>query len=101
MSRKYLTEKGNGYFSFRRYLGRAAPSYFCIVATVITDALFEQFLIRTAVKRGEHGRQRTVMDTSLSDIIERRTEHYYLMMWNAWVHQSVTLFAKKVNKLVY
>jgi len=45
-----------------------------IVATLITDVLLEQFLIRTAVYQGGHGRQRTVMDTSLSDIIEvRRT----------------------------
>ena len=35
------------------------------------------------------------MDTSLSDIIEACN----LMMWNAWVHQSV--FAKKVNKLKF
>jgi len=49
MSRKYLTEKGNGYFSFRRYLGCTAPSYFRIAAIVITDVLFQQFLIHTAV----------------------------------------------------
>jgi len=34
--------------------------------------LFEQFFIRTAVYPGERSRQRTVMDTSLSDIIEGR-----------------------------
>jgi len=43
---------------------------FLIVATLITDVFLEQFLIRTAVQWGEHRRQRTVMDTSLTDVIE-------------------------------
>ena len=38
-----------------------------MVATLIIDILFEQFLICAA---GDHSRQRTVMDNSLSDIIE-------------------------------
>ena len=33
---------------------------------------FEQFLICTAVQWDEHCRQRTIMDSSLSDIIEVR-----------------------------
>ena len=41
-----------------------------IVTTLITDILFGQFFIRTAVHWGEHGRQRTIMDTSFSDILE-------------------------------
>jgi len=53
--------------------GARSTIVFFIVATLITDILFEQFLIRTTVQRGEHSRQRTVMDTSLSDIIEART----------------------------
>ena len=37
------------YFIFRWKLGRLAPSVFFIVATLITDVLFKQFLIYTAV----------------------------------------------------
>ena len=47
-----------------------APSIFFIVATLITNVLFKNFLIRTAVQWGEHSRQRTIMDTLLLDIIE-------------------------------
>ena len=36
-------------------------------------------------------KQRTVMDTSLSDLIEVRTTITYLTMRNAWVHQSVNI----------
>ena len=36
----------------------------------IKVVLFEQFLISTAVQLGEHRRQRAVIDTSLTDIIE-------------------------------
>jgi len=32
--------------------------------------------------------KRAVMDTSLSDIIKAHMHYYYLMMQNAWVHQS-------------
>ena len=42
---------------------------FFIVATMITDVLFEQFLIHTAVQWGENSIQRTIMDTSPSDIL--------------------------------
>jgi len=45
---------------------------FLVVATLIMDMLFKQFLIHTAVQRGEHSKQRTVMDTPLSDIIKVR-----------------------------
>ena len=45
---------------------------FFIMATLITDILFEQLLICTAVQWGEHSGKRTVMDTSLSDIIVAR-----------------------------
>ena len=41
-------------------------SIFFIVATMITEVLFQLFLIRTDVQRGEHSTQRTVMDTLLS-----------------------------------
>ena len=41
-----------------------------IVATLIAGVLIKQFLIHTAVKWGKHNRQRAVMDTSLSGIIE-------------------------------
>ena len=51
---------------------------FFIVATLITDVLFEQFLIHSAVQWGENNRQRTEMDTSLTDKILAR----YLMMQN-------------------
>jgi len=52
--------------------GHWGMQHHCIftVATLITDVRFKQFLIRTAVQQGEHSRQRTVMDTSLSDTIE-------------------------------
>ena len=43
-----------------------APSYFCIVAR----RTFWTVLDLYCCVMGEHGRQRTVMDTSLSDIIE-------------------------------
>ena len=40
-------------------------SVFFIVAILIAEVLFELFLIRTAVYRVEHSRQRSVMDTTL------------------------------------
>ena len=52
--------------------GACGTIVFLVVATLITDVLFEQSLIRTAVLQGEHSKQRTVMNTSLSDIIETR-----------------------------
>jgi len=48
--------------------GARGTIIFFIVATVITNVLFEQFLILAGV----HSRQRMVMDASLSDIIEAR-----------------------------
>ena len=64
----------NGYFDYRR--------------------TFQQFLLRCAVLLGEHSRQKTVMDTSLSDIIAA-----HAMMRNAWVYQSVSQYylQKKFN----
>ena len=38
---------------------------FFIVAILIVEVLFEQFLIHTTVQWVEHSRQRSVMDTSL------------------------------------
>jgi len=52
--------------------GMHSTIVFFIVATLTTDVLFEQFLIRTAVQWDEHSRKGTIMDTSLSDIIEAR-----------------------------
>ena len=40
-------------------------SVFFVVAILIAEVLFEQFLIHTAVFWVEHSRQRSVMDTSL------------------------------------
>jgi len=59
-----------------------APSVFFIVATLIIDVLLEQFLICTPVQWGEHSRKRTIMDTSLSDIVEACGTQ------NSWIHQS-------------
>ena len=39
---------------------------------LITDVLFKQFFINTAVQLGEHSRQTAVIDTALSDIIKAR-----------------------------
>jgi len=58
----------------------------------ITDVLFEQFLISTAVLLGEHSRQRTVMDTSLSDIIEA---HATIDAECMSLSQSVSIICKK------
>ena len=40
--------------------GARGTIIFLVVATLITDVLFKQFLIRTTVERGEHSKQRTV-----------------------------------------
>ena len=45
--------------------GARVTIVFIAEATLITDMLFEQFLIHTAVQRGEYSKQRTVIDTSL------------------------------------
>ena len=45
--------------------GFPKSSVFFIVAILIAKVLFKQFLIRIAVQRVEHSRQRNVMDTSL------------------------------------
>ena len=74
-------------------IGACGTIVFFVVATLITDVLFEQFLL------GEHSRQRAVMDTSLSDTTEGcgtiDAECVGLS-----VSQSI-LFPKKVNKLVH
>jgi len=58
-----------------------------VVAALITDVLFKQFLFRTAV---QHSRQRTVM--ALSDIIA-----VHGILWcgmRGFIGQSILLFAK-------
>jgi len=64
--------KGQWIHQFQTETGARSTMVFFIVATLIKDVLFEQFLIRIAVSWDEHSRQRTIMDTSLSDIIEAR-----------------------------
>ena len=67
---KIADSKGKWILQFQTINGEHNTIVFFIVATLITDILFEQLLIRTAVQRGKHSRKRNVMDTSLSDIIE-------------------------------
>jgi len=64
--------KGQWILQFQMITGARSNIVFFIVANLVTDVLFEQFLICTAVLQGEHSRQRTIMDASLSDIIEAR-----------------------------
>ena len=69
---------------------------FLAVATLITDMLFKQFLIHTAVQWGEPSKQRTVMDTSLSDIIEARA----IYDAECVVSQLLILQKKLTNKYI-
>ena len=61
--------EGQWIFQFQMISGARS---IIIVVTLITGVLFKQFSICTAVYQGKYSRQRTVMDTSLSDIIEAR-----------------------------
>jgi len=58
----------SGYFVYRRTFQAALDLYDCVTVNIAH-------------------RQRTIMDTSLSDIIEEQN-HYYFMMWNVWVQAN-------------
>jgi len=74
------------------------------VATLITDVLFKQFLIRTAVYRGQHSKTKNGNGYFTLRYNVRRTQQ--LLSYDAeWVGSSVSqyyyVFAKKVKKLLY
>ena len=66
-----LTGKGVDLVQARDgFPSKRKSSAFFIVAILIAKVLFKQFLIRVAVKRVEHSRQRNLMDTSLFRLLD-------------------------------
>jgi len=70
----------------------AQHHYIFMVATLITNVLFEQFLIYTAMKLGEYCRQRIIMHTLLLDII--KAWRIITTLWYG-MHQSVNIIICK------